>query len=237
MARGEHCGLPAMPTSVHAPKCEPVEPLARLQYAVTQPADHLLAQYAQRVDSTDHVQARYAQHAEPADHVLALYAQHADSARALASRLLYDRCEAEDVVQDVFLTLWRRPERFDADRGTGRAWLLTVVRNRSMDHLRRRSVRPREDMADFFERLPDPHPRDVLEELEVGARDAALWRLVDSLPPTQASLIRRAFVDGHTHQEIADELGLPLGTVKGRIRLGLEKLRNAVTSGALDAAR
>src|ERR1700730_14225954 len=101
--------------------------------------------------------------AQPADHLLALYAQHADSARTLASRLLYDRGEAEDIVHDVFLTLWRRPSCFDPDRGTGRAWLLTVVRNRSMDHLRRRVLRPREDIWDLAERLADPHSRDIVE--------------------------------------------------------------------------
>jgi len=172
---------------------------------------------------------------KPHASLLALYSQHADSARALAARLLFDRSEAEDVVQDVFLTLWRQPDCFDPARGTGRAWLLTVVRNRSMDHLRRRCHQQREDVADFFERLPDPHPRDILEELEAAARNAVLWQLVDALPPNQAALIRRAYADGHTHQEIADELGLPLGTVKSRIRLGLDKLRCAIGSDVLDA--
>src|SRR2546425_2767301 len=92
----------------------------------------------------------------PLQYVPALYSQHADSARALACRLLYDRCEAEDVVQDVFLTLWRRPACFDPERGTARAWLLTVVRNRSLDHLRRRFVQPRTDVEKLAERLPDP---------------------------------------------------------------------------------
>src|SRR5437868_725202 len=135
------------------------------------------------------------------DQLLALYTEHANSARALASRLLYDHSEAEDVIQDVFLTLWCRPERFDPARGTARAWLLTVVRNRSMDHLRRRSTHPREDVDGWFERLPDPHPRDVLEELETASRGALLWHLVDTLPANQAALIRRAFLDGLTHQE------------------------------------
>jgi RNA polymerase sigma-70 factor, ECF subfamily len=170
---------------------------------------------------------------QPADQLLSLYAQHADSARALASRLLFDRCEAEDVVHDVFLTLWGRPNRFDPDRGTGRAWLLTVVRNRSVDHLRRRF--PREDVAELADRLADPHPHDVLEELEAATRKDLLWRLVDTLPPDQACLIRRAYVDGRTQQEIADETGLPLGTVKSRIRLGLEKLRCAIRRDVLDA--
>ena len=165
---------------------------------------------------------QYATVAEP-DHLLALYSEHADSARALASRLLFDNSEAEDVVQDVFLSLWRRPECFDPHRGTGRAWFLTVVRNRSMDHLRRRV--PREDVCELAERLADPHTPDIVDELESAARGNLLWRLVDGLPACQADLIRRSFVSGQTHQQIAEETGLPLGTVKSRIRLGLDKLR------------
>ena len=156
-----------------------------------------------------------------------LYQRHAETARAVAHRLLYDQAEAEDVVQDVFLTLWRRPNHFDPHRGTGRAWLLTVVRNRSRDHLRRRVHR--EDVTELAELLPDPEPVDALEELDAAARRDRLWRHVDSLPPEQASLIQRAYVHGRTHQEIAAETGLPLGTVKSRIRLGLEKLRVAMS--------
>jgi RNA polymerase sigma-70 factor (ECF subfamily) len=169
----------------------------------------------------------------PLQYVPTLYSQHADSARALASRLLFDRCEAEDVVQDVFLTLWRRPDRFDPDRGTARSWLLTVVRNRSLDHLRRRSFKHSEDVTDLADRLPDPRGTDFADELDLAARKIALWSLVDALPPCQADLIRRAYVSGQTHQEIADETGLPLGTVKSRIRLGLEKLRCAMGPATL----
>lgn len=173
----------------------------------------------------------------PPDQVMDLYSQHADSARALASRLLFDRGEAEDVVQEVFLTLWRRPDCFDPERGTGRAWLLTVVRNRSLDHLRRRCSKPRDDIAEWAERLPDPHSPDVVEELEAATQSDLLWKLVDALPATQADLIRRAYVSGQTHHEIASATGLPLGTVKSRIRLGLDKLRCALrSSGAGPAA-
>jgi RNA polymerase sigma-70 factor (ECF subfamily) len=170
---------------------------------------------------------------KPPDHFMDLYSQHAASARALASRLMFDSFEAEDVVQDVFMTLWRRPERYDPDRGTGRAWLLTVVRNRSMDHLRRRHRKPYEDVADLADRLPDPHLPDVLDEMEASARNNHLWHLVDELPPSQADLIRRVYVSGQTHQEIARETGLPLGTVKSRIRLGLDKLRCALGPATL----
>ncbi len=168
-----------------------------------------------------------------ADHFLTLYTEHARSARALANRLLVDPSEAEDVVHDVFLGLWHKPQRFDPQRGTGRAWLLTVVRNRSLDRLRRRALRPRDDVADLAERLPDPNAADVLDELTTAARAELLWQLVDRLPPLQADLIRRAFLRGQTHHEIADETGLPLGTVKSRIRLALEKLRCGMRSATL----
>jgi RNA polymerase sigma-70 factor (ECF subfamily) len=165
--------------------------------------------------------------------LLDLYAEHLDVARALARRLLYDPCEAEDVVQEVFLSLWRRPDCFDPDRGTGRAWLLTVVRNRSLDHIRRRCQQAREDVWDLADRLPDPQAADVLDELASAARAELLWHQVEALPPCQADLIRRSFISGQTHQEIADATGLPLGTVKSRIRLGLEKLRAGMRSATL----
>jgi RNA polymerase sigma-70 factor (ECF subfamily) len=165
--------------------------------------------------------------------LLQLYSEHVDVARALARRLLYDPSEADDVVQEVFLSLWRRPERFDPDRGTARAWLLTVVRNRSLDHLRRRCQRARDDVWDLADRLPDAQAADVLDELACAARAERLWQLVDGLPPCQADLIRRSFISSQTHQEIADATGLPLGTVKSRIRLGLEKLRVGVRSATL----
>src|ERR1043165_5258404 len=119
------------------------------------------------------------------DQLLALYSEHADTARALAGRLLYDRTEAEDIVQDVFVTLYRRPTSFDPERGTGRAWLLTVVRNRSLDQLRRRAIRQREDVGALAERLPDPDASDVADKLIATARAKLLWRLVDALPACQ----------------------------------------------------
>ena len=175
----------------------------------------------------------YAPEATPDHHFLALYAEYAETARALASRLLFDPTEAEDVVHDVFLRLWHNPACFDPQRGTGRAWLLTVVRNRSLDRLRRRASRPRDDVADLAERLPDPHAGDVLEELTSAAGAELLWQLVDRLPTCQADLVRRAFIRGQTHQEMAQDTGLPLGTVKSRIRLALDKLRYGLRSATL----
>ena len=120
------------------------------------------------------------------DQLLSLYPEHAGTARALASSLLFDRSDAEDVVQDVFLTLYCRPDCYYPERGTGRALLLTAVRNRSLDQLRRRAIRYREDVSDLAERLPDPESSDIADDVIAAARGALLWRLVDGLPACQA---------------------------------------------------
>jgi RNA polymerase sigma-70 factor (ECF subfamily) len=88
-------------------------------------------------------------------------------------------------------------------------------------------------VSDLADRLADPASADIADELDATFRGEMLWRLVDRLPPCQADLIRRAFVSGQTHQEIAAQTGLPLGTVKSRIRLGLEKLRCAMRNATL----
>lgn len=162
-----------------------------------------------------------------------LYQRHAGSARALARHLLADPVEAEDVVQDVFLTLWGRPCHFDPGRGAGRSWLLRVVRNRSLDHLRRR---PRNHGEDGLEFLEDEGALSELEGLGDAVDAGQLWATVERLPAVQRELIRRAYVQGHTHQQIAAETGLPLGTVKSRIRLGIEKLRVQLAMSAPIAA-
>jgi RNA polymerase sigma-70 factor (ECF subfamily) len=97
----------------------------------------------------------------------------------------------------------------------------------------RRCQQAREDVWDLADRLPDPRAADVLDELASAARAELLWQHVEALPSCQADLIRRSFISGQTHQEIADATGLPLGTVKSRIRLGLEKLRAGMRSATL----
>jgi RNA polymerase sigma-70 factor, ECF subfamily len=159
----------------------------------------------------------------------ALYQRHARSARALASRLLADPTEAEDVVQDVFLTLWGRPCHFDPDRGTGRSWLLRVVRNRTLDRLRRRARHHGEDGLDTVQ---DERALSALEALDDAVDSRELWTAVEGLPGVQRDLIWRTYVQGSTHQQLAAELGLPLGTVKSRIRLGIEKLRSQFVAAA-----
>jgi RNA polymerase sigma factor (sigma-70 family) len=138
-----------------------------------------------------------------------------------------DRAGAEDLVQDVFLAVWRNATRFDPERGTVRAWLLQIAHFRLLNELRRRSRQP-EIEADPEGRVlasvpgRDPRPDDAAATKHLRA---ALRSAIDELPPAQRQAIGLAFFDDLTHQQVAAELDLPLGTAKTRIRAGLEKLR------------
>ena len=128
-------------------------------------------------------------------------------------------------MQDAFLSLWRNSAQFDTGRGSVRTWVLTVVHNRSIDALRRARVRDSRDAQDpeIAERIagPDRTETEVIRRDEAGRVRAA----IDRLPAEQRHVIELAYFDGLTHREIAELLELPPGTVKGRIRLGLQKLR------------
>jgi RNA polymerase sigma factor (sigma-70 family) len=141
-----------------------------------------------------------------------------------------DRPAAEDLVQDVFLAIWRNAGRFDPERGTVRTWVLQIAHFRLLNELRRRSRQP--------EMVPDPQGR-VLEGLpaaDLGPAETASQRhrrdllqsALDQLPPPQRQALGLAFLDDLTHEQVAAELGLPLGTAKTRIRTGLQKLRRTL---------
>jgi RNA polymerase sigma factor (sigma-70 family) len=136
-----------------------------------------------------------------------------------------DRAAAEDVVQDVFLTLWRNAGRFDPDRGTVRAWVLQIAHFRLLNELRRRSRQP-EIVAEelVLERLPAGGLGPAEAASQQYRRDV-LKSALDELPPPQREALGLAFLDDLTHEQVAAELGLPLGTAKTRIRAGLQKLR------------
>jgi len=154
-----------------------------------------------------------------------VYDRHCGSAFSLAYRMCGTRAAAEDVVQEAFLSLWRSGGRYDARRGSVRTWLLGIVHNRSIDALRRATVHDRRRASDegLEERFQAPDRTDV----EVARREEAseIASAMAELPDEQSEVIRLAYYGGYTHTEIADILGAPLGTVKGRMRLGLEKLR------------
>jgi RNA polymerase sigma-70 factor, ECF subfamily len=154
-----------------------------------------------------------------------LFDRHADVAFSLAYRMCGRRGMAEDVVQEAFLSLWRSGARYDRSRGSVRSWVLGVVHNRAIDLFRRDSVRAGRDVSDedAVARMPAPDST----EGEVHRRqDASEVRdALQELPDDQRTVIELAYFGGFSHSEIAEQLKLPPGTVKGRMRLGLTKLR------------
>jgi RNA polymerase sigma-70 factor (ECF subfamily) len=154
-----------------------------------------------------------------------IFDRHASVALSLAYRICRRRAIAEDVLQEAFLSLWRSAVRYDRARGSVRSWLLSVVHNRAIDACRRLQVSERRsvDDSDIAERMPAPG----LTENEVVRRDEArrVRAALEELPPEQRRVIELSYFGGLTHFQIADALELPAGTVKGRMRLGLAKLR------------
>lgn len=157
-----------------------------------------------------------------------IFERHAGAAFSLAYRMCGRRTMAEDVVQEAFLSLWRSGARYDRARGSVRSWVLGVVHNRAIDAFRREVVKDRRDVHDdgIAERLPALQMTDT----EVERRDDArqVRGALGELPPDQRQVIELAYFGGFTHSQIAKILDLPAGTVKGRMRLGLTKLRLAL---------
>ena len=154
-----------------------------------------------------------------------VFERHADAAFSLAYRMCGRRAMAEDVVQEAFLSLWRSGARYDRTRGSVRSWVLGVVHNRAIDLFRRDTVRAGKDVSDdaAVERLQAPEGT----EAEALRRDDAtqVRGALQQLPDDQRQVIELAYFGGFTHTQIAEQLHLPAGTVKGRMRLGLTKLK------------
>ena len=159
----------------------------------------------------------------------ALYDRHGGPAYSLAQRITGEPQAAEDVTQEAFLSIWRKSSGFEPTRGSFRSWLLGIVSNRSVDVLRRASSRaPKLNLDD--DALMDAQPASDRTDGEAIRRERAreVRGALHSLPPDQSQVIGLAYFGGFTHSEIADLLDMPLGTVKGRMRLGLEKVRASV---------
>jgi RNA polymerase sigma-70 factor (ECF subfamily) len=156
-----------------------------------------------------------------------VYDRHGGAAFSLAYRMVGNRSAAEDVTQEAFLSLWRSGARYDRARGSVRTWLLGIVRNRAIDLLRREVMKAPaisfEDELSAEKRPTSPSETDV----EALRRDAArqVRGVLNELPGDQMRVIELAYFGGLTHSQIAETLGMPLGTVKGRMRLGMEKIR------------
>jgi RNA polymerase sigma-70 factor (ECF subfamily) len=160
-----------------------------------------------------------------------IFDRHAGAAYSLAYRMCGRQAMAEDVVQEAFVSLWRSGARYDRARGSVRSWVLSVVHNRAIDAFRKEAANSARDVRDegLAERLED----DVRTDREAERRDDArqVRTALDELPTEQRQVIELAYFGGFTHTEIADMLGLPAGTVKGRMRLGLSKLRVSLAEG------
>ena len=161
-----------------------------------------------------------------------LYDRHGGVAYSLAYRIVGDRAAAEEVTQEAFLSVWRSGARFDAARGSVRSWLLSVVRNRAIDFLRSKAGRaPKLDFDD--DSALEQRPAAERTEEEALRRETAVEvrGAIGKLPGEQAKVIELAYFGGFSHSEIAAILGLPMGTVKGIMRLGLEKIRGELAEG------
>ena len=153
---------------------------------------------------------------------LALYDRYAGRVYGLCLRMLQDSAAAEEVSQETFLKLWARAGQFDPSRGALVSWLLTIARRTALDRFRREARRPRlqpDDSDDRLHQIPDPSSES--EEARWGSLRLAL----QELPEDQRSAIELAYYQGLSHREIAEFLDIPLGTVKTRIRLGMQRLR------------
>jgi RNA polymerase sigma-70 factor (ECF subfamily) len=155
----------------------------------------------------------------------AIYERHSTAAFSLAYRMTGRRGAAEDVVQEAFLSLWRSGARYDRTRGSVRTWILGIVHHRAIDALRRSTVHDKRRASDegLEERFAAPERTDV----EAARREEAaeVRSALATLPEEQSRAIELAYFGGFSQSEIAAMLDTPIGTVKGRIRLGLEKLR------------
>jgi RNA polymerase sigma-70 factor (ECF subfamily) len=160
------------------------------------------------------------------------YDRHGGVAYSLAYRIVGERGAAEDVTQEAFISIWRSGARYDAARGSVRTWMLGIVRNRAIDFLRSKAGRaPKLDFDD--DSILEHRPAAEQTESEALQRETAqeVRGALGELPGEQAKVIQLAYFGGFSHSEIAGMLGVPLGTVKGRMRLGLEKIRGELAEG------
>lgn len=145
-------------------------------------------------------------------------------------RILGDRKEAEDALQDVYLNLWRRADRFDPERASPISWLATFARNRAVDRLRMGKVRARSVPVEAAAELPDAAP--LADDLLIDAdRAERVHGCLDTLDDTTSDAIRAAFFGGHTYAELAEAQEVPLGTMKSWIRRGLARLKTCLEKG------
>ena len=159
------------------------------------------------------------------DALAALYDRYASRVLGLTTRILSDPDEAEDVLQEVFLQVWREPRRFDAARGSVLTWLLVLARSRAIDRLRALRRRGRDRQVDLAA-ADIPAGGDLERAAQTSQESDAVRQVLAQLPADQRRALELAYFDGYTQSEIAQLTGAPLGTVKTRLRQGMMKLRD-----------
>jgi RNA polymerase sigma factor (sigma-70 family) len=168
------------------------------------------------------------------EHALAeLYDQFGSFVYGLAARVISDRRAAEDVTQDVFLFVWEHPEAFEPDRGRLRTFLGTLAHRRSVDYVRREEARRRRNERDaaMTTTVPD------VDEMAMALVSAERVRAeVERLPAEQREAIELAYFGGRTYRQVAEELGIPEGTAKSRLRLGLRRIADALEANGIEWA-
>jgi RNA polymerase sigma-70 factor (ECF subfamily) len=162
-----------------------------------------------------------------------IYERHASAAFSLAYRIVGTRNGAEDVSQEAFLSLWRSGARYDRRLGSVRTWVLGIVHHRAIDFLRRSAVHDKRRASD--EGIEERFEATDRTDVEAARRDEArtVRQALDGLPRDQRQVIELAYFGGFTHTEIAEMLKAPIGTIKGRMRLGLSKMRDRLSNGTV----
>jgi RNA polymerase sigma factor (sigma-70 family) len=167
-----------------------------------------------------------------ADALEALYDRYGKVAYSLARRILTDATLAQDVVQEVFLSLWRNAGRFDAGRGTLATYLLSMTHHRAVDAVRREeNLRRWRTTDEVLEFEPDPRAG-VEDEVEAAERREQVRAALAELPPAQREALALAYFGGYTQREVASLVGVPLGTVKTRMAAGMRKLKDSLSDAA-----
>jgi RNA polymerase sigma-70 factor, ECF subfamily len=165
-----------------------------------------------------------------------LYDRHGRAAYSLAYRMMGEKQAAEDLVQDALLKVWRGAESYRTERGSVRTWILSIVHNRGIDQLR--SLASRRRTQDRVEAsAPTSQPSEAFAETWRNSQREQVREALSTLPQEQVKILELAYFSGYTHVEISELLGLPLGTVKGRMRLGLRKIRDYFDSNDMAVPR
>jgi RNA polymerase sigma-70 factor (ECF subfamily) len=154
-----------------------------------------------------------------------LYERHSRAVYSLAYRMMGERQAAEDLTQDAFIKVWRNAASYRVERGSVRTWVLSVAHNRGIDQLRAHASRRRtQDKIEAS--APRSQPSEAFAETWRNSQRDQVREALQALPPEQLKILELAYFSGYTHLEISELLSLPLGTVKGRMRLGLKKMRD-----------